>query len=128
MRFKKYLEFTEQTAESFANQYGIGKSSAFRYCSGESIPYNKNLRIIQKATNGKVTLEDFYAQSLEWINELIDKYRIRLKMICPVINVSEPALLKKLQSKSKMEVWEFKAIQSEIKEIIKSNKKTNKGA
>jgi hypothetical protein len=127
MTLNEYLMEIGESQEVFAKKAGIGLRSMNRYCYHSRIPIAKNIKKIEIATNGKVRYQDFYKQSLEKINELMRRNQIRLKMLCPVLNISEPALLKKLQGKTVMAMWEFESISDFVKEFIKNNKEKKHG-
>jgi hypothetical protein len=75
MNLKEYLDLVDKTADSFSKESGIGKSSIYRYCNGESIPFDKNIKKIEKLTHGKVKYKDFLDKHFEFKTRLpFDKY------------------------------------------------------
>ena len=62
MQLAAYLDEHDPplTARAFADQIGVDPSMVTRWCRRETFPKPANLMAIAKATNGRVTANDFF--------------------------------------------------------------------
>lgn len=60
MKLKYYLRTNRINQAQFAKQCGLSKATVSRIISGERQPSLKVMQIIFKASNGKVTANDFF--------------------------------------------------------------------
>jgi len=62
MRLSDYLEQTETTYAEFGRRIGVkSRSTVTRYANGRRIPSCEIMARIVKATQGRVTANDFFA-------------------------------------------------------------------
>lgn len=60
MRLIDYLQESEMTYTDLAEKLSVSAVAVHRYANGTRIPQNGVMQKIVKATNGKVTANDFY--------------------------------------------------------------------
>lgn len=62
MTLTKYLEANKITPLQFARQIGVDQITVYRWSKGHRFP-RKHIQKIMKATGGKVTANDFVAET-----------------------------------------------------------------
>jgi DNA-binding transcriptional regulator YdaS (Cro superfamily) len=59
MILKKYLEFSGESYEHFAEQLGVGKGAVYKWTSSRGAPSMARAQAIHKYTHGQVSLMDW---------------------------------------------------------------------
>ncbi len=65
MKLQAWLTENQTSVNDFAESIGVSRQALHRYLTGARIPKQDVLARISKATAGKVTANDFYAEAGE---------------------------------------------------------------
>lgn len=63
MRLAEYLKLENLTAAAFGRRIGASRSVVVRWALGERMPRPEAMQRINKATEGKVSPQDFYSEA-----------------------------------------------------------------
>lgn len=60
MKLAEYIKAVDMTPAKFAAEIGVSRQAVEHYCAGDRVPRPVTMARIRRATNGRVTADDFY--------------------------------------------------------------------